>query len=136
MLKIGFATQFYTLWNVEVESNYSTVNGVHYLSGQTARYNFIKNISTSLEKTKALYPDLDIDDSLRGKTGNWERQEKLSPPFDLFPFGKLACMPIIESADVWQLDRLYHLTSVNPRTRVLARRRLIELGELVRLHMD
>ena len=51
---ISFAYKFYTLWHV-IERKYDI------------SYVFRKNISFSEEKTKALYPDLEFKEGLRGK---------------------------------------------------------------------
>ena len=52
---ISFAYKFYTLWHV-IERKYDI------------SYIFRKNISFSEEKAKALYPDLEFKDGLRGKS--------------------------------------------------------------------
>lgn len=130
MQLIGFATQFYTLWDYHTEDVYATINGKHYKVGVRHIYRYMKNVSKSLDKVKETYPDLTIDEDLRGKTQSWERTEKIDYPHDVFPFGKLQGMFIAESNDVWQLTRTFDSDS-NPRRRVIARRRLIELGELV-----
>lgn len=76
MTIIGFATQFYTLWNVTTDDLFSTIitaNGEnHYKSGTISRYTYMKNISTDLEKVKALYPNAPIDESLRGMIRSFE----------------------------------------------------------------
>jgi len=64
-------------------------------------------------------------------------------PYTVFPFGKLQMVNILETDDVWQLNRVLSgpgaighpkefNTSKPLRRRVLARRRLIELGEIVK----
>lgn len=129
---IGFAGNFYTLWNYERKENWSTNSrGEHYLSNITHNYYYIKNISIDLEKVKRLHPDLGIDENLRGKTQSWERNEKIELPYNLFPFGKLMGEDIATCNDIWQLERTYSNDN-NPRRKAVARRRLIELGELVR----
>lgn len=76
MKVIGFATSFYTLWDVTEERLYSTIrtaNGeVHSPAGTRYHCRYIKNISTDLDKVIELYPDLSIDENLRGKSNSFE----------------------------------------------------------------
>lgn len=128
---IGFAGKFYTLWDYQKEVHYSTTAYYEYIAtGVTHKYFYIKNISTDIEKVKSLFPYTPIDDSLRGKVRSWEITEKIDYPSEYFPFGKLKGSLIAESDDVWQLNRLYEGFDI--RRKALARRRLIELGEIVR----
>lgn len=152
---IGFARQYYTLWNLSIVPVFSTVNGKHIKVGDRYNYTYIQNLSKDEESAIAKVKQrfnlnfVDVDESLRGVTQrSFSRYVKMSLPFTVFPFGKLMHENIIESNDVWQLMRVYegegatggydeHLTSIPVRRRVLARRRLIELGELVRYdHQD
>lgn len=101
MLTIGFANQFYTLWDVTTETNYITDSyGKHWPSYETTRYSYIKNISTDLDRVKELYPNTSIDDSLRGIHRSWSQDSKedLSP--ELFKSGKYAMKTIQEVADI------------------------------------
>jgi hypothetical protein len=77
-LVIGFTNKFYTLWSVQTEEHHSTFgpNAVYLKTGETTRYNYIKNVSFSLEEVKRLYPDLLIDKGLRGKTQSFEVKSK------------------------------------------------------------
>ena len=128
---IGFAEKFYTLWDYSTAENWSTTSdGKHYLTSVTHQYNYIKNISFDLDKVKTLYPDVEICAELRGVTRSWDKSEKIDYPSAYFPFGKLVGNLISECNDVWQLNRTY--LSGDARRKVLARKRLIELGELVR----
>jgi len=87
---IGFATQFYTLWDYEAVPQYVTdVYGKHFQSGVEHKYYYIKNISTDIEKVKELYPDVAIDDGLRS-TRSFTRNEKLDLPNNYFWAGKYA----------------------------------------------
>lgn len=87
---IGFATSFYTLWDMRVEENYITdVYGNHHRTNDTVHYGYIKNISTDLEKVKALYPTLTIDENVRGKIRSFEytnKEQDLCP--HILKFGK------------------------------------------------
>lgn len=96
---IGFATKFYTLWSVSDEP-YTNQYGEQI--GVTHRYAFIKKISTSLERARALFPDTPVDESLRGHR-SFNRFESFRPPIlrfcrmqcDVFPASKR--QEIIES---------------------------------------
>lgn len=138
---IGFATEFYTLWEYQSTPVYSSnevVNGVTpMVTGYNHEYFYLKNISKDLAKVKALYPGVAIDEDLRGVSRSFQRWEKVEPPAGCFTFGKLVNQLISDSTDVWQLRRACGLIDgragePSPRRRVLARRRLIDLGELVR----
>lgn len=51
-------------------------------------------------------------------------------PYNVFPFGKLVGADIATSNDIWQLNRVYE-EDKNPRRKAIARKRLVEIGELV-----
>lgn len=76
MKAIGFATKFYTLWDIETQPIFSTrvsANGEnHFKSGEFHKCIYIKNISTDVEKVKNIYPDLDILEGLRGHSNSFE----------------------------------------------------------------
>ena len=131
---IGFATEFYTLWSYEVVDQYSSndvVNGVApMVIGQRIYYTYHKNISTDLTKVKAKYPELEIDEELRGRHSSFWRSIKVIPETGLMSFGMYAGWRVENMTDVWQLHRAMN-GEPNLRTRVLARRRLVELGDLV-----
>jgi hypothetical protein len=138
---IGFATEYYTLWEVWSTKRYAgnvVMNGVPPpCIGINLEYFYIKNISKDIEKVKALYPGVEIDEDLRGVTRSFSRFEKIDYPLHMFSFGKCAGGSIMESTDIWQLKRaawmiLGHSGEPNKRRQVLARRRLIQLGELIR----
>lgn len=100
MQKIGFATEFYTLWDVTEEPKYFTDSyGNHWLQEIKTYYGYIQNISKDLATVKAKYPDLDIDEDLRGKNRSWSRttQEDLTP--HILKFGKYSGKPIAEVAE-------------------------------------
>lgn len=79
-LIIGKANTMYTLWEKAVYNfkNYTT-----------ERYTFLKNVSKSLDKVKELYPELTIDESLRGTTYIEKTIKKEPEQFlNKFDFGK------------------------------------------------
>ena len=104
MLVIGFATQFYTLW----EKNVHTKPEI----GTFTEYRFVKNISTDLDKVKALYPDVEIDMGLKGNR-SFVVYEKtfVKEPNDCFQFGKYKGQKIADSTDynylAWYYDAAY-----------------------------
>jgi uncharacterized protein (DUF3820 family) len=86
---IGFANKFFTLWSIDTEPVYTTdAYGKHWLTGYNTRYTYHKNISFDLEKAKALYSTLEVQEDLRGKTESWttENKEDLCP--QIMKFGK------------------------------------------------
>lgn len=96
---IGFATHFYTLWNYETVPQYKTDNyGNHHQTGIEHKYYYCKNVSTDLDKVKALYPSVDIDTELRG-TSSFTRNEKMDLPNNYFWAGKYAGKLIDEILD-------------------------------------
>lgn len=128
-LVIGFANFFYTLWDVGTTERYEDEGRVHV--GTNYHFHYIKNISRDLDKAKALYPDLEVNEDLRGKTGSFDYYSRVDRPITEFSFGMLEGKEISSATDLWQLMRA--MDEERPvRRRVLARRRLIELGHLVR----
>jgi len=86
---IGFATQFYTLWNYEAVNNYTTdAYGNYHVSSVTHKYYYIKNISKDVEKVSAMYPGVEIKESLRGQSRDFSMINKVDLPEGYFWFGK------------------------------------------------
>lgn len=86
---IGFATQFYTLWDYEAISEYKTdAYGNHHCTGTKHCFYYIKNISTNVDKVKSLYPGVDIDENLRGKTNSFSNFTRQDLPENFFWAGK------------------------------------------------
>ena len=86
---IGFATQFYTLWNYEAVKNYTAdAYGNYHVSSVTHKYYYIKNISKDLEKVIEMYPGIEIDERLRGQSRNFSMIKKVDLPEGYFWFGK------------------------------------------------
>lgn len=97
---IGFASQYYTLWSVRNETKYITdAYGNHCPSYEQTYYTFHKNISKDIEKVRELYPNLSIDEGLRGMSRSFSRNgtEDLSP--EIIKFGKYYGMNISEIAE-------------------------------------
>lgn len=105
---IGFATQFYTLWDYEAVPQYKTDSyGNHHQTGVDHKYYYIKNVSTDLDKVKSLFPNVEIDTYLRG-TSSFTRNEKLDLPDNYFWGGKYAGKLIDE---IMEIDFKYCLWS-------------------------
>lgn len=142
MLTIGFANQFYTLWDVTKETRYTAgevLNGV--FTGQSyevTKLTYYKNLSVVYEEAIAKIEQLvqggeyEINLELKGQSREYSSGKKFDakkPEPWQFPYGKLMWEDIRTCDDVWQLERIYNEGSA--RNKVYARRRLIELGELV-----
>lgn len=153
---IGFATEYYTLWNEATIEHYRTnEKGEHFHAGTTIKYTYIQNLSkdedTALEKFakrfKVNIEDIEVDESLRGiPSRSFEKYIARAIPADEFPFGRFQYCKIADCDDVFQLKRVYQgegaiggnreSKSTPARRRVLARRKLVQLGELIRFdHM-
>lgn len=136
-LIIGFSGTYYCLWSWWTEKIYTMTGSGNYVasSGYT-KYGYIKRISTDLNKVKELYPNLTIDMGLHGQ--RWERSgnevKKEALPHDVFPYGfRGVGDKIMESNEVKFLWSLFLSNQFGVgRSKVYARRRLAELGLLVR----
>jgi len=149
---VGFASQYYTLWNVSENKQYSNINGKYYHVGTNFVYTYMKNLSKdeneALKKVSKQYSlnidSIMVDEGLRGvTTRSFEKYIKILMPYTVFCVGRIKWLEISQSEDIWQLVQVYsgeraiggydeHNTSIPLRRKVLARRRLIELGELIR----
>lgn len=93
---IGFATEFYTLWNVHPADD----NGIQ-------KAYFIKNISKDRDTAFAAHPDLKFYECLQGSFIEF-RQAQPEHPDGTFKFGKYAGQPIADCTDYeylfWYLD--------------------------------
>jgi hypothetical protein len=117
MKAIGFATQYYTLWDIETTPIYSTIvtagGEQHFKSGENHRCTYYKNISTDIEKVKALYPDVPIMEDLRGKSRDFEyqtgRNKYIEYAPDVFQIGRNQGEAISSIDDksslVWSFDK-------------------------------
>lgn len=141
-LIIGFSGTYYCLWSWRTESSYSMTGGGVWVKGaEYKKHDYIKRISTDLNKVKELYPELPIDESLRGQ--KWEFSDsqaykRATLAHDVFPYGfKGQGEKIMECKEPKLLWSLYlsnntESTSDLARSQVYARKRLAELGLLVR----
>lgn len=86
---IGFATEYYTLWTIQTETTYVVDRlGRAFPSGTKTNYYYQKNISKDLDKVKMLYPELNIDESLKGQCRDFSKtsEEDLCP--EIMKWGK------------------------------------------------
>ncbi|AGF91635.1 hypothetical protein Phi47:1_gp35 [Cellulophaga phage phi47:1] len=143
---IGFATVYYTLWNITKSENYEWFNGKSHLVSVTTNFNYMQNLSMNEDeavdkiKSKFNLENVFVDDDLRGETRSFKRLKKIALPYQVFPFGLYKGSEIMLCESSWQLNRVYQEEGADggadesqmhiKRRRVLARKRLIELGEL------
>lgn len=136
-LIIGFSGTYYCLWSWQTETNYAMTSNYQYVAqGSYTKHYYIKRISTDIEKVKQLYPELPIDMGLHGQ--KWEvsgvgvkKREVL--PHDVFPYGfRCEGERIMECSEVKYVWALYLSSQTGiGRSKVYARRKLVELGLLV-----
>ena len=137
MLTLGFTNTFYTLWEVSEPYQY-WIDAHHFEWRQTCDYrqNLSKTREAAVEKIKALAnqsnASYSIDLNLRG-TSSFVRTLSTGDTFEVwqFTFGMLI------GSDIRTCDNVYHIERAmsserNIRTRAIAKRRLIDLGKLVR----
>lgn len=145
---IGFATEYFTLWNLAEIKRFEEINGIHTHVSTDWKYTYLQNLSKSeeqaIEKFKERYGyEPEIDESLRGQTSSFTKTEMMMMPYTVFPFGKLQMVDILSADDVWQLNRVLsgegaigghkEFNTLKPlKRKVLARKRLIELGEIIK----
>lgn len=122
-LAIGFATEFYTLWDVIVEPQHTTdAYGKHWHTGNKHIFNYIKNISTDLDKATSLHPGVPVDDGLRGKSRSWSdsRPSDNDECSHILWFGKYIGQDIAKVAKVDFPYILWALENANsPKLRAL-----------------
>lgn len=100
---IGFTNKYYTLWSYNTVTNYITISDKRLPSTKTTQYTYIKNISINIETVKRLYPNVSIDEGLRGKKRNFVVTENIFPD-NVLNFGKYAGTSI---DDLFELDFSY-----------------------------
>lgn len=103
-LAIGFSGKMYTLWKMKVVTQ-STPWGYD----ETRRYySFVKSVSKSLEKAKALYPNADYIEKLNGHRRSFEEFDKrVWTSNEFFRFGKYFRERIDECEDLSYLEWYY-----------------------------
>lgn len=99
MLTIGFATEYYTLWDVRKEIVYFTdAYGNHHPQNEVTHYSYIRNVSKDMGTATAAHPGVPVDETLRGQTRSFECRsaEDLTP--ELLKFGKYQGLTIQDVA--------------------------------------
>ena len=134
MKTIGFATQFYTLWDVtkvDVFSTTVTAGGeMHHKSGERFVCVYIKNISTDLDKVLALHPDAPINEELRGKSRSFEYttgNQGVTYGDDVFAYGYNKGKAIAECISIRDLSWALQNESNSGRVRNI-KNQMIALG--------
>lgn len=138
MLTMGFTNVYYTLWEVDEPTERYNV----YISSKEIVQHccYIQNLSKDYAKAlkkieeKANGQKFKIDLELKGHY-SFDRilYTELVELYEIwqFSFGRLAGLDIRTCEDVWQLNRAMR-EEKNIRRRLYARKRLIELGELIK----
>lgn len=135
MLTIGFTNHYYTLWSVREVETLNPYDGHLYL---ITHFNYRQNLSMNFEEAKKKIAEMageagyDIDLDLKGDHAYFFTKRRISQlELYQFTFGKLTGQDMRISEEAWQLSRAMN-QEPNPRRRVYARKRLIEMGELIR----
>ena len=139
MLTIGFTNKYYTLWEVgEAYEDKRYYNGL--CIGSTTKQNvvYIRNLSLDFEKAKSkVKGEYEIKLELKSQSSFVRilksdiKDRENYYPHDCFSFGKTEGEKIEDCEDVWILNRAY-TSERSKRRKVCARRKLIQLGELVK----
>lgn len=138
-LIIGFATQYYTLWEYEAVTTYKTDSyGNHHACGIDHKYHYVKNISTDLSKVESLYPNVSIDMSIRGNA-SFIRNEILNLPNNYFWAGKYAGRLIDEIIEIdfnyclWSC-RNYNMPYILNHPKYIAHLAAIEADKMAKIN--
>lgn len=140
MKAIGFANEFYTLWDVTIEPTYVSVNGQNRQSGNNTIRTYYQNLSTDIDQAKKRFTELtgevapEPDEDLKGVSRSWTTTEEFEvyPPEE-FDFGRYAGQKIEECKDVEYLK--WMLSEVHGDRRELVIEALVASG-LVRYNKD
>lgn len=100
-LKIGFANKYYTLWRLSERLVDTPCGG----SEVVKEYTYVKNISMDEETAKSKYPNIEYDETLKGKTGSFTiyekpKQQKVGYAPNVYHFGKYKGESFEEAGDV------------------------------------
>lgn len=135
MLTIGFTNHYFTLWSVTTTFRKNHSTGEEF---ESTNFRYLQNLSMELEAAKVKIAAMsdgvyEINLELHGESGSNYFTERRIKDMDVwrFTFGKCQGMDMRESTDRWQLERAMK-DERGARRKAIARRRLIDLGELVR----
>lgn len=122
---IGFASQYYTLWNHHTVPQYRTDSyGNHHQVGVRHYFDYVKNVSKDLIKVQEAYPGVQIDEELRGQTRSFSKYKEIDLPENFFWVGKYAGKLIDEIMETdfsycqWAMQTLSGKTSEYIRNHV------------------
>ena len=118
MLQIGFSTKYFTLWDVQNETEYSGSEGQY--SYNVTRFTYLQNLSLVEEKAIAKAKEkgcteLGINEELRGRSGrSFEKRTPIKEEFELhqFTYGKYRGDDIRENTDVNYLKWYFNETEL------------------------
>jgi hypothetical protein len=118
MLQIGFSTKYFTLWDVQNQTEYSGSEGQY--SYNVTRFTYLQNLSLVEEKAIAKAKEkgctqLGINDELRGRSGrSFEKRTRIEKEFELhqFTYGKYEGDDIRENTDVNYLKWYFNETEL------------------------
>lgn len=107
MKAIGFATEYYTLWEVTKEKTYVTINNEPRFAGTKYNYTFFQNLSKDLDKAKEKFVKLtglnapEPDEELNGKNNSFSIFKKAEIyKVGEFPKGRYAGYSIADCKDI------------------------------------
>ncbi len=137
MLKIGFSTKFFTLWNITKEVMYTTnLRGEHHPSHEKINYTYIQNLSMDEEQAilKAKEhgaTNLEVDTDLYGRNSSFFKEVKLFSelPKDInpfFTFGRHCDEDILSCQDISYLHWYFKETGNRYAKKVLIANGYIE----------
>lgn len=134
MLVLGFTNHYYTQWNVMRNTGADEYGRKYEVADHYYEKNLSMNYDEAVKKIDANSGgSFEIDLSLRGES--YFATKRMITDFSItqFTFGMLTGKTFDECTvdDAWQLQRAMN-SEPNPRRRVLARAKLIELGELIK----
>lgn len=142
MLRIGFSTKYFTLWNVDTRTEWKTIDGFNF-PYQVTYFNYIQNLSMTEEDAikKAILhgcENLEVDAELYGRNSSWSKQRELfsripSNVSYFFEFGKYSGKPIKDTNDSQYLFWYFQETrNIHCKSRLLAEFGFVEMnGSLV-----
>jgi hypothetical protein len=102
-LRIGFASVFFTLWEVTTETLYATTaNGDHYPSGTKTNFLFYQNLSKDLATAQskaaaAGATNLSPDEELHGRTSSWSYFKKSPEVLAMEEAGRVAMQAKVDA---------------------------------------
>lgn len=105
MLTIGFTEKYYTLWDVNEETKYTSTPNGSFPVGIKTNFVYLQNLSfdkqSAIDKVKKIgITNPQIDTSLRGVTRSFSTYKKIDIPDNLFQFGKYHGTEISDSIDL------------------------------------